>query len=91
MDTAGDYEVMATDMATEAKVFRFIVDNPRAELQQICVGVGLPVEKTQPAIAYLLTRELIVMSYGTGGAGTQYVAPNGQKILNDALGQGILR
>lgn len=71
----------------EKNVLRYIINNPRAELQQICVGVGLPVAKTQPAIASLLSRELIVMSYGTGGAGTQYISPRGRQLLEDAFSQ----
>lgn len=71
----------------ETKVLRHVIAHPRAELQQICVGVGLPVDQTQPAIDALLARGALIMSYGTGGAGTQYVAPEGEKIINEALGK----
>lgn len=63
----------------EKKVLRYIDQNPRAELQQICVGTELPVALASPAIDSLVSSGLIEMFYGTGGHGTQYIVSAGDQ------------
>lgn len=69
----------------QIKVLQYIVTHPRAELQQICVGVRMSTKPTSAALDALVTKGAIEMSYGTGGQGTQYVAPNGKQMLDAAF------
>ena len=75
----------------QIKVLQYIITHPNAELQQICVGAHMPVLPTSAALDALLAKGAIQMSYGTGGAGTQYVSEDGKALLDAAFAEVVKR
>ena len=80
----GKVETMTDE---EIKILQYIITHPRAELQQICVGVRLPVLPTSAALDALMAKGAVQMNYGNGGAGTQYVVKDGKKMLDRAFAE----